>query len=65
MTWEKVSNKLWGAEGRVGTFHIERQRGQYWGRYASKTACKSFRMPPKGKVSEAKRMCEDNDYWEG
>lgn len=64
MTWEKLSDKEWRAEGCGGTFHIKRERGRFWGSYASKTSCKMFRMPPKGRVSDAKRMCEDNAYWE-
>lgn len=62
MTWEKIDNKTWKAQGKDGVFMIERGSGMFWARYASDKKC--FKMPPKKKLSEAKAMCEENQYWE-
>ena len=63
MQWKALSSTVWEAEGKFGKFRIERAKGKFWSRYAS--ADTAFKMPPKAKLSEAKEMCENNDYWEG
>lgn len=62
MKWEKVANREWQAVGKIGTFTITQSGRVFWARYSSTTKC--FKMPPRGKLSEAKGMCEDNGYWE-
>lgn len=64
MKWEKLSNKEWRAVGAKGSFFIEKSGRLYWSRYTSTSGLKTFRMPPKQKVSDAKAMCEENQYWE-
>ena len=55
MKWEKIGNRSWRTVGA---------KGSYWSRYTSTSGLKTFRMPPKQKVSDAKAMCEENQYWE-
>lgn len=62
MQWKQISSTEWEAEGEDGKFRIERSRGKFWARYASNDT--AFKMPPKDKLSQAKEMCENNDYWE-
>lgn len=62
MKWEKVGNREWQALGKLGIFTITQYGRTFWARYSSPT--KSFRMPPRSKLSEAKAMCEQNGYWE-
>ena len=62
MVWKLLSSTICEAEGRDGTFRIERSRGWFWSRYSS--ADMSFKLPPKKKLAEAKAMCENNEYWE-
>ncbi len=62
MKWEHTSNRVWRAIGREGSFLISQCNQLFWSQYISRG--KSFKMPPKMKLSEAKTMCEDNEYWE-
>lgn len=64
MKWEKIANRVWKATGKYGVFFIEQSGKVFWGRYVSKCECTSFKMPPKLKLSEAKKQCEENYYWE-
>lgn len=63
MTWQRQSSTICEAVGKDGKFRIERRRGQYWSQYGSEIY-RSFNMPPKETLAEAKAMCEDNEYWE-
>lgn len=63
MQWKQLSSSVWEAEGEDGKFRIERFRGRFWARYGSERYA-PFNMPPKDKLSGAKEMCENNDYWE-
>lgn len=58
MQWKQLSSSVWEAEGEDG----KRSRGKFWARCASSDT--AFKMPPKDKLSGAKEMCENNDYWE-
>lgn len=62
MKWEKMSSSEWKAAGIIGTFFIKKSCGKFWARFVSDV--KSFKMPPKDKLSSAKYMCEDSYYWE-
>ncbi len=62
MGWKQLTSTKWEAAGRLGKFIIERSRGKFWSHYASEDV--AFKMPPKSKLSEAKGMCENNEYWE-
>ena len=62
MKWEHTSNRVWRAIGENGTFLIAQTGTTFWAQYISRG--KAFKMPPKNKLSEAKAMCEDNEYWE-
>lgn len=62
MKWKKVGNREWEAVGKHGTFTITQCSRTFWARYSSPV--KSFKMPPRWKLSEAKAMCEANGYWE-
>ena len=62
MSWAQPKSTMWVAEGKGGKFVIERSRGKFWAHYFSEDC--AFKMPPKSKLSEAKEMCENNDYWE-
>lgn len=53
MQWKQPKSSEWVAEGKSGKF---------WARYCSEDF--SFKMPPKAKLSDAKEMCENNEYWE-
>lgn len=64
MKWEKIGNRSWRTVGAKGSFFIEKSGRLYWSRYTSTSGLKTFRMPPKQKVSDAKAMCEENQYWE-
>lgn len=62
MKWEKISNRVWIAKGRLGTWTITQCGKLFWGKYESCT--KTFKMRPTLKLSEAKNNCQDNYYWE-
>lgn len=62
MKWVQTSSTKWEAVGTDGTFYIERSRGLFWGRYASKE--KTFKNKPTKTLKEAKAFCEYNYYWE-
>ena len=62
MKREHTSNRVWRAIGENGSFLISQTGTTFWAQYISRG--KSFKMPPKQKLSEAKSMCEDNEYWE-
>ncbi len=64
MKWEKASSSEWKAAGKFGAFFIKKSCGKFWPRYVSSSGRNMFRMPPCNKLTEAKNMCEDNDYWE-
>lgn len=63
MSWKQLSSSEWEAVGKDGKFRIERSRGKFWAKYGSAIYA-SFNMRPKATLTEAKRMCEDNEYWE-
>ena len=62
MKWTQISSNEWEARGKFGVFNVKRAKGKWWAHYAS--ADTAFKMPPKGKLIEAKEMCEDNANWE-
>ena len=62
MKWVPNKSIEWVAEGKDGKFVIERSCGMFWARYCCDSF--SFKMPPKLKLSEAKSMCDNNEYWE-
>jgi hypothetical protein len=62
MKWQKTANRRWEAVGECGKFIIEQSGRLFWARYCSNH--KTFKMPPRLKLSEAKAICEDNSYWE-
>lgn len=62
MKWNKTSNRVWRAVGSDGSFVITQSGKRFWSQYISDA--KSFKMPPKAKLSEAKEMCEESYYWE-
>lgn len=62
MKWEQTSNRVWRAVGVNGTFLIEQTGKMFWAHYISRE--KTFNMPPATKISEAKKRCEENAYWE-
>lgn len=64
MIWKKIANRCWQAQGKRGVFTIEQSGKLFWARYCSVKGFKSFKMPPKQKLSEAKEMCQDNANWE-
>lgn len=63
MRWRKLSSTEWEASGKDGKFRIEFRRGKFWAQYGSAIYA-SFNMRPKSTLSDAKKMCEDNEYWE-
>ena len=62
MEWKQLSSTVWEAEGKYGKFRIERSCNKFWSHYASSDT--AFKLPPKSKLTDAKQMCEDNEYWE-
>lgn len=62
MKWQKTSARVWRAVGKDGSFVITQSGKMFWSQYISEA--RSFKMPPKGKISEAKEMCEENCNWE-
>lgn len=64
MKWIKQEKSYWIAQGKNGNFLIWHERGAWRGRYLSTDGKKFFRLPAKSKISDMKRMCEDNAYWE-
>lgn len=63
MQWSQLSSSEWEAKGKDSMFRIKRFKGQFWSRYDSEIY-EPFNLPPKSKLSEAKEMCENNEYWE-
>lgn len=63
MTWKKDGSGAI-ATGKNGTFTITKSCGKFWPRYVSCSGGKSFNGRPTNKISEAKRQCENNHYWE-
>ena len=62
MSWAQLNSTEWYAKGKDGMFLIERRGDKFWAHYYSEDC--AFKMPPKSKLSEAKEMCENNEYWE-
>jgi hypothetical protein len=60
--WQKTGNRRWEAVGKDGTFIIEQSGKTFWSKFSSRVM--AFKMPPRWKLSEAKKLCEDNHYWE-
>ena len=63
MTWVQLSSSAWEAVGSDGKFRIERSKGKFWPKYASRDT--AFNLPPRSSLSEAKELCQDNLHWEG
>ncbi len=62
MQWKKLSSSEWEAVGKFGKFVIKRVNGRFLSQYASEYT--AFNLRVKDALSEAKEMCENNEYWE-
>lgn len=61
MKFVKEKN-MYIARGSIGTFYIKKSQGLFWASYQGNF--KSFKLPPKQKISEAKALCMENYFWE-
>lgn len=62
MQWKKLSSTEWEAVGKFGKFLIKRVNNKFFSKYASEYT--AFNLRVKDSLSEAKEMCENNEYWE-
>ena len=53
MKWEKIGNRSWRTVGAKGSYFIDKS-----------SLIEQLLKTPKQKVSDAKAMCEENQYWE-
>ena len=61
MDWEKIGTQ-WIAKRESGRFIINRSKGLYWAKYESSYTV--FRLPPNKSIKQAKKICEENFYWD-
>ena len=63
MKWIRNSIGDWQAIGQYGDFLVWRDGTAWKGRYRSKDYKTHFFLP-RGKLSEVKKICEKNQFWE-
>lgn len=64
MRWIRLANGDWQAKGKAGNFLITKKGGFWKARYKSDDGKKLFFLPIRHFLSAAKKLCEDNYYWE-
>lgn len=64
MYWVKEPDGDWIAKGRKGDFRLFKKGGRWKGRYCSYDERVFFYMCSCSSLSELKKHCEKNRYWE-
>lgn len=64
MKWIHNDNGDWVADGEDGDFLVWKEGALWKGRYRSKDHKIHFFLPRQRKLTDMKRLCEDNNYWE-
>lgn len=64
MKWHHKENGDWEAVGADGDFLIWKDGLVWKARYRSADKKKHFFLPPQKNLADAKKVCQDNYYWE-
>lgn len=64
MTWQRLDNGDYMAEGESGDFLIWKDDWGWKSRYRSKDKVRHFFLPKVRYLADAKKQCEKNHFWE-